>query len=84
MILPTGYARAKFQEYPRCRILNTLVVVTVATADAEILVSGSAVKSTKWDEVVGMPSAINWVETIETFAPLLAELIRSPAFKSRS
>jgi hypothetical protein len=58
MIRPTGNPGSKLIKNPNGWILDRLVVVTVATANAEILVRRSAVEPAKGYVVVSVPCPI--------------------------
>lgn len=65
VIRPASNTAGKLIEYPRGWVLNGLVVVTMATTDSKIFISGSSIESTKGNEVVSVPRPVDLMMAVE-------------------
>jgi len=82
MIISTSNSTSQFRKYSCGGILDGLVVITMGTADSQVLVGASPVEASERYEVVSVPRAINRMNTIVTESALLSKLITPPTFES--
>ena len=82
MVSTTSDTAPKLRKYACSWVLDGFIVVTMGTADSQVLVGARPIEPSQRYEVVCVPRAVNRMKTVITESSLLSELISPPAFES--